>query len=372
MASVNNVTCQRKKGISDSDIIYELNEDDCSQSSEEGQRKKCLDSKTLSQETDGSLFVDSGISSQESLVLSENFEKNDIQEAENTEIEQECVSNEVQKVEIVVSSESQTNGIVDEKTDEIETIISIVTSEDNQKVDEVICITQVNNDVNTVNEISNVEMKDTIIVKRDVNTNTTETENIEISNCVASDGELLDCDDAADGIEPVEDQVISINFKNDEIASSYKSHFTKFLRSFPELRVLDVDELRLTITRDINVIPNDWVVIDEDDDGHRHSKPKKRKKSKPKSKKELFMVDTEPSLSTRENDDLRYSSKFAVIDNIEDDQDEEKKKKVSVSTQTCFNCGGNHSLKDCTMPKNYAKINAAKQKFRSQQNNKGT
>lgn len=157
--------------------------------------------------------------------------------------------------------------------------------------------------------------------------------------------------------------VMNISFSNEAIAMAYKPHFVRFIKSFVELTILNEDELKISVGKDNPLEPKDWLLVDEDSDIHISKSSKKRKKSK--TKKDLFVLDTNPSLSTKEKQCLRYASKFSVIEQVDNESEE---KTVPVTAQTCFNCGGTHSLKDCPEPKNFDKINAARQKFRNHQN----
>lgn len=162
--------------------------------------------------------------------------------------------------------------------------------------------------------------------------------------------------------DKVDQCVMNISFRDESIAKAYRPQFLKFIKSFIELNILSEDDLKISIAKDDTIIPTDWVVIDEVAETPKSKSCKKHKKSK--AKKDLFVLDTNPSINTKESQFMRYSSKFSVIEHTEGGEE----KNVPVTAQTCFNCNGSHSLKDCPEPKNFEKINAARQKFRNHQN----
>lgn len=179
-----------------------------------------------------------------------------------------------------------------------------------------------------------------------------------ISSNNAEDGEIRD---------ERNNSIITISFKDTDIAKEYKSFFLKFLRTRAELNVVEAGEdgLKLEITRDPDLATNDWVVVDESFEERPDTfKPRKRKRSERRKEKDLFMLDTNPSITTKENL-LRYLSKFSVVET------EEGQKELDATAKpvgaSCFNCDGNHSLKDCVEPKNYTKINMARNIFKNNQ-----
>lgn len=157
--------------------------------------------------------------------------------------------------------------------------------------------------------------------------------------------------------------IMNISFKDENIAKLYKPKFVQFIKSFVELNILNEDDLKISIAKNGDIVSHSWVVVDEVSQITELSTPKSKKhRKKSKSKKDLFVLDTNPSIMTKENQSLRYTSKFSVI--AEKSANEEVI--VPVTAQTCFNCNGSHSLKDCPEPRNFEKINAARQKFKMQ------
>lgn len=145
------------------------------------------------------------------------------------------------------------------------------------------------------------------------------------------------------------DSLMTIKFHSEATAEGYKSKFVKFLQSFIELTCtqtnLSIDIARKETTDEIDLMSP--------------SKKRKRKKSKSKSK-DLFTVDTTPTVTRTENT-LKYVSKYLV--STENELSEKDNRKCSPSP-ICFNCDQNHALRDCPNPKNFAKINAARNKMK--------
>ncbi|KAI4462255.1 zinc finger cchc domain containing 8 [Holotrichia oblita] len=148
------------------------------------------------------------------------------------------------------------------------------------------------------------------------------------------------------------DNLITIKFHDEIAAEEYKHKFVKLLKSFIELTCTE-DKLNINIIRKGN----------DDTDLMSPSKKRKRKKSKSKSK-DLFVVDTTPSVARNDNM-LKYVSKYLVTTPNElNDKDTNNIQKCS--PVTCFNCNQNHSLRECPVPKNFAKINAARNQLKQQ------
>lgn len=146
------------------------------------------------------------------------------------------------------------------------------------------------------------------------------------------------------------DSLITIKFQDEIAAEEYKHKFVKLLKSFIELTCTE-DKLSINILRKAG----------QDTDLMSPSKKRKRKKSKSKSK-DLFVVDTTPSVARNDNM-LKYVSKYLVTTPSEvNDKDANTTQKCS--PVTCFNCNQNHSLRECPNPKNFAKINAARNQLK--------
>lgn len=174
------------------------------------------------------------------------------------------------------------------------------------------------------------------------------------------------------------DSKIHITFGNKQLSDSYKLELIKFFQSYVELEIINETELSITIERDVLLNPCEWVILDE----HNCTKhdfeetsfisnldtPSKSKKKKAKKKKkDTFILDTHPSECDPNIHATQYLSKFQI------DKEEQKVEDVSAkitSVQMCFNCNGSHNLKDCPDPKDYAKISAERNKFKTQKQTK--
>lgn len=79
----------------------------------------------------------------------------------------------------------------------------------------------------------------------------------------------------------------------------------------------------------------------------------------------IFMIDTEASVKTRNSSKIvpSYSSKFSeVLTSVPIVKKEDNG--LQKGRNKCFNCDGDHTMRDCTEPKDYQKINATRSKFR--------
>lgn len=161
-------------------------------------------------------------------------------------------------------------------------------------------------------------------------------------------------DDVTDAKES--NNLISVRFHDKSIAEKYSHRLVKFFKTFVEFRCFE-DDLSIDIVRN----KDDDVDLLSDDKSP--SKKRKRKKSKSKSK-DLFVVDTTPTLSRVDNT-LKYTSKYLMT--VESELSSEKDNTKCPPVSVCFNCDQNHSLRDCTLPKNFIKINAARNKLKQQQ-----
>ncbi|KAJ8984849.1 hypothetical protein NQ317_013050 [Molorchus minor] len=196
--------------------------------------------------------------------------------------------------------------------------------------------------------------------------------------------EIANCVEQIDSNSSSKQPCICINFSDQTVAEQYKSKFLKYIQSFVELQVENFDGLSINIQRDPTLNPNDWVVIDDticlsevkelneenvvpglsSDLSSDKSPGKKKRKRKNKKEKELFVVDTNPSSNENNISCTKYSTKFQI--DKEESSPETAKLEMKISTQICFNCDDNHAIRDCPLPKNYAKINAARQRFKAQ------
>ena len=87
------------------------------------------------------------------------------------------------------------------------------------------------------------------------------------------------------------------------------------------------------------------------------TRTKKRKRSY--SMEDFFTLDTNPSHSNEGSQNVSYVSKYSFM--------EVERELVAIPQITCFNCGGNHTLRECTEPKDFMKIGIARSKLKPQQ-----
>lgn len=78
----------------------------------------------------------------------------------------------------------------------------------------------------------------------------------------------------------------------------------------------------------------------------------------------IFMIDTEASVKTRTSSKTvpSYNSKFSEV--LTSVPATKKDEGLQRGRNKCFNCEGDHALRDCEEPKDYQKINATRSKFR--------
>lgn len=162
--------------------------------------------------------------------------------------------------------------------------------------------------------------------------------------------------------------IITLSFASREAFESYGHEFTAFCKKYSEFQVnQDINKFSINIFENHDVHVNNysakWNTIDKFDanvnfDINNQQIPSKKKQTK--AKKELFTLDATPSISTS-GSGCQYTSKFAVINNEPKTEDGNSVKKQNLSA--CFNCDGAHALRDCPHPKDYHKINQARNCF---------
>lgn len=166
---------------------------------------------------------------------------------------------------------------------------------------------------------------------------------------------------------------IKLEFNNCQIAEMYKEKFMKFIQSFVELEIApSSSDLELKIKRDELLRSTEWHVVEEltdlselkeaTDDLTDSSPSKKHRKKKNKKEKPLFVLDTSPMEEDNNKEtNMKYSAKFSISTS----QEEDGAQRIS---NGCFNCGKNHALKDCPEPKDFTRINNARNKMKGQKN----
>lgn len=155
---------------------------------------------------------------------------------------------------------------------------------------------------------------------------------------------------------------IEINFLDKTFADKYKLKFLNFLKNFTEFKLNIKEDLSIKINSDTSLNPKDWIALNDSSDVDDSSPSKKRKKGK-----ELFVLDTSPTLTTKRLPLTKYEPKFLLADQPKGDENEQNNRSKGAST--CFNCGKDHALKDCTEEKDFRKIAAARQQFRTNNKN---
>lgn len=349
MAEINNDHRTKKKNVSDS-LIFEVDLDDCSP---EQSPKNDLSEESATQKPVEYGSQDSGIYSQERNTSSQGSEffEYEISQEDNRI---SSISHTVEKQEIIVEdTNSNLKGV--DVTD-----CSVTVTDDVCQTTKTIDITDGKETTTSVRCVENTVAKTT-----DIKTTENDHLNIDGMDSDHEEGEVLD---ESNNIST--SSIISISFKDAIVAKEYKQQFIKFLRALPELNIIETDteSLTLHVVRDSDLTAENWIVMDETLCDSEKTRTRKRKRSERKKEKDLFMVDTNPSITTKANVSLKYTSKFSVTDNEDDEKVDDVVKSAGA---TCFNCDGNHSLKDCTEPKNYTKINMARNSFRSSQTKSG-
>jgi zinc finger CCHC domain-containing protein 8 len=81
------------------------------------------------------------------------------------------------------------------------------------------------------------------------------------------------------------------------------------------------------------------------------------------NKTSMFMVDKTPTSKKTSVDIPNYAASSDVLDHNSKESCEKKKMRNQRPANTCFNCDGPHSLRDCPKPKNMSKINKARGSF---------
>lgn len=367
MADINNGPKTKRKNICDN-IIFEVELDDCSP---EHSPKNSKTGTNSQQSGEFCFSQDSGIFSQGTNYSCESEPvdtvteiNNDVVKDGHTEIikrlvEVKAVEDESSVIISHVCSAEKTINSDDQLIEIAEANEKDVDIADGKQVDSVepLCVSQ------TTSRKVTLDYEETKIVgcthgnEKQMNV----VNDVDSPNKMVEDGEVVDESNTAN-------RIISISFKDADVAKEYKSMFVKFILSHIELSIVETDEdsLTLEITRDADLAVNEWVVMDEAFDESikiDKTKSRKRKRSERKKDKDLFTLDTSPSISTKQNVSTRYLSKFTVVEKEERKEDEIAKPTMA----TCFNCDGNHSLKDCTEPKNYTKISLARNNFKSNQ-----
>lgn len=139
---------------------------------------------------------------------------------------------------------------------------------------------------------------------------------------------------------------VSLTFHDTEFAHMYKSSIINFIK---ELVDFDLEDELECNAKETKVVLWEIELNDELVDG-------------PESKNDLFVVDTTPS---RHCENLpKYSANRAVIDDVKKTEVVENSANYR-NQSNCFNCDGNHSMRDCKEVKDYRRISLARNKYMS-------
>ncbi|CAF4938948.1 unnamed protein product [Pieris macdunnoughi] len=133
--------------------------------------------------------------------------------------------------------------------------------------------------------------------------------------------------------------LISIRFRDKRFAKLYKSKIKNFM--------LDL----------IKENDDDGLVIDSDTDLELDIWPKDSKENiteVPSFNDNLFFVDTAPCGGN--TDVPMYKQASQLISNIQEDNIKVNETQATRPRFTCFNCDGEHQLKDCKKPRNHSRI----------------
>ncbi|XP_022120463.2 zinc finger CCHC domain-containing protein 8 isoform X2 [Pieris rapae] len=133
--------------------------------------------------------------------------------------------------------------------------------------------------------------------------------------------------------------LISIQFRDKRFAKLYKSKIKNFM--------LDL----------IKEHDNEGLIIDSDTEPELDIWPTESTENKtevPSYNDNLFFVDTAPC---RGNTDVpMYKQASQLISNIQEDDLKVNETQATRPRFTCFNCDGEHQLKDCRKPRNHSRI----------------
>lgn len=126
----------------------------------------------------------------------------------------------------------------------------------------------------------------------------------------------------------------------------FRKYQTKIEHFFKNLLQNCYDEKK-TVTNNLTI-----EIYDCNDDDSNFKHPLQKKEEEP-----FFTLDSNPKKPTDFNVPVYGKAKFNKILEKGKEKVSEKKDDSAAPKLTCFNCLGNHSMRDCTKPKNYGEIN---------------
>lgn len=343
---------RRGKKRKSEDFIYEVNDNDLSSDEEENASKKRnseIDAKVEVMETENNPSSDDEDKTNKETIVLDTEESNQMDTNQNSVDENSATEDvavghipeknspeETNNEDVILIDNSNTN--LSESCIIIEDPIPImVLSDDDDDVEEE---GEIIEDFKIVDEVTSTLIQNAPI---------TETPKKDNSNKVVciGDTEFQVVEEIGPSPMPTEKKTLmNISFSCDKAMNQYGHLLVRFLKSFPEV---EIAKSKLCIT------------VNEKEKFEDTVTPKKKHGKKKKAKKDLFVLDPNPS----SNDDnlqffqFRYTSKFELTEEGEPEKDDTK----AVPSRICFNCDGNHALKDCDIPKNFSRISKARFDF---------
>ncbi|XP_021918668.1 zinc finger CCHC domain-containing protein 8 homolog isoform X2 [Zootermopsis nevadensis] len=141
--------------------------------------------------------------------------------------------------------------------------------------------------------------------------------------------------------------IFSVSFRNQDVARKYKASIKTFLKDLIAKNDPDNEEDTSDLELDV------WEAEEDGEDSQDHDSV---------DSSSLFKVDTHPTL--KDNLDVpAYNHKFnEILQQTKDDIGKTSKNEGS-SRSSCFNCLGNHSLRDCPLPHDPSAITKNRRQF---------
>lgn len=266
-------------------------------------------------------------------------ENNIVDEDNSFTIVDVCDSTDIDDSENTKNPENLNNDTINSFI-EVDIVNDSKNSENNSS-DDVIPIYDLESTPNLDNLVSTNNEDENLGVKQIINEDSRESGEIKIDD----DNEInLKSEDNI--------KVLTVTYHSEEFKNRYFNDFVRFLSSFKEFEILPED-LKITVSHSNKIC------------GPASKTKHKKRSKKKKNSDDLFTVDASPFTADCRNAlDLKYSSKFTINEGTEDtDQN-----KIKIS-QICFNCDENHALRDCPLPRNFNRINKARQNFKATKSN---
>lgn len=159
------------------------------------------------------------------------------------------------------------------------------------------------------------------------------------------------------------DESIEIKFSSTELFDKYKQEFRTFCQGFKQFKYLE-EQNKLLLTKDTDL--KDLSVIkkvgDIVEDAVKSNEIDQNEKKSQKNDN-LFILDTEPTAEPT-NCPI-YKSKYKFIDEPlpEETKEEASNKKKEGIVISCFNCNGNHHVRNCPVRRNHRRINKVRKSY---------